>query len=77
MKNVILLLIVAAFAGSPAAAATKDKKTKQTAEAEEIAKQRDNSWRLVRDGLPLVLPSWSLPIYFGLHKDEKGEKAKK
>ena len=60
------------------AADTKEKKTKQTAEAEDIAKQHDNTLRAVRDALPLVLPSWSLPFYFGMHLDEtKDEKKKK
>jgi hypothetical protein len=60
MKKLILLLVVAAFAAS--SAATKQKKTKQTTEAEEIAKQHDNTRRALRDALPLVLPTWSLPI---------------
>ena len=82
MKKLALLLVVAAFAASPAVAATKQKKTKQTTEAEEIAKQHDNTRRALRDALPLVLPSWSLPVYFGMHLDEtknetKNEKKKK
>ncbi len=72
-----MLLFVAAFAASPAAAASTHKKSEQTAEAKQaaeaadIAKQHDNTQRLVRDSLPLVLPSWSLPIFFGMHLDEK------
>ena len=78
MKKIVLLLVIAAFAASPAAADTKEKKTKQTAEAEDIAKQHDNTLRAVRDALPLVLPSWSLPLYFGMPLDEtKNEKKKK
>ena len=77
MKKVFLLFVVAAFAVSPAMAATKQKKSKQAAEAEDIAKQHDNTLRAVRDGLPLVLPSWSLPFYFGMHMDEKTAKADK
>jgi hypothetical protein len=77
MKKLALLLVVTAFAASPAAADTKEK-TKRTAEAEDIAKQHDNTLRAVRDALPLVLPSWSLPFYFGMHLDEtKDEKKKK
>ena len=76
MKKIVLLVAAAAFAASPAAAETKQKKSKQTAEAEEIAKQHDNTLRALRDGLPLVLPSWSLPVYFGMHMDEKTEKKK-
>ncbi len=77
MKKLVALLVVAAFAASPAAAAMKQKKTKQATEAEEIAKQHDNTKRLVMDSLPLVLPSWSLPIYFSMHKDEKKDEKKK
>jgi hypothetical protein len=58
-------------------AATKHKKSKEAAEAEDIAKQHDNTWRALKDALPLALPSWSLPIYFSMHKDEKNEKKKK
>ena len=67
---------VAAFAASPAGAATKHKKSKEAAEAEDIAKQHDNTWRALKDAIPLALPSWSLPIYFSMHKDEKNEKKK-
>jgi len=77
MKRLVLLLVFAAFAASPAAAASKHKKSEQTAEAkqaaeaEDIAKQHDNTRRALRDALPLVLPSWSLPFFFGMHLDEK------
>ena len=77
MKKLVLLLVVAAFAASPAGAASKHKKSEQTAEAKQaaeaadIAKQHDNTRRALRDALPLVLPSWSLPIFFGAHLDEK------
>jgi hypothetical protein len=78
MKKLVLLLVIAAFAASPAAAASKHKKSKETAEAEELAKQHDNTRRALRDALPLVLPSWSLPVYFGMHLDDtKNEKKKK
>ena len=76
MKKLVLLLAVAAFAASPAAAASKHKKSKEATEAEEIAKQQDNTRRLVRDGLPLVLPSWSLPIYFSMQQNEKKNEKK-
>jgi hypothetical protein len=71
MKKIVLLLIVTAFAASPTAAATKQKKSKQATKAEQIAQQHDNTRRALRDSLPLVLPSWSLPIFFGMHMDEK------
>ena len=54
------------------------KKSKEATEAEEIAKQHDNTRRALRDALPLVLPTWSLPVYFGMHLDEtKNEQKKK
>jgi hypothetical protein len=71
MKKFALLLIAAAFAISPAAAATKSNKNKQTTEAEQLDKDHDNTRRALRDSLPLVLPSWSLPIFFGMNLDEK------
>jgi hypothetical protein len=77
-SKLVLMLVIAAFATSPAVAATKQKTVKQTTEAEDIAKQHDNTRRALRDALPLVLPSWSLPIYFGMHLDQtKDEKKKK
>ena len=77
-SKLVLMLVIAAFATSPAVAATKQKTVIQTTEAEDIAKQHDNTRRALRDALPLVLPSWSLPIYFGMHLDQtKDEKKKK
>jgi hypothetical protein len=77
-SKLVLLFVIAAFATSPAVAATKQKTVSQTSEAEEIAKQHDNTRRALRDALPLVLPSWSLPIYFGMQLDKtKDEKTKK
>ena len=76
-SKLVLMLVIAAFATSPAVAATKQKTVKQTTEAEDIAKQHDNTRRALRDALPLVLPSWSLPIYFGMHLDETKDANKK
>jgi hypothetical protein len=77
MRKLASLLVIAAFVASPAAAATKQKKDKETTEAEEIAKQHDNTRRALRDALPLVLPSWSLPFYFGMKLDETKDQKKK
>jgi hypothetical protein len=73
MKKTVLLLVATAVAVSPALAETKHKRkmTKEQAEAADIAKQHDNTRRALRDALPLVLPSWSLPIFFGMRMDEK------
>jgi hypothetical protein len=73
MTKLAALLIAAAIAAAPAAATTaKHKKmTKEEADAAEIEKEHDNTRRALRDGLPLLLPSWSLPIFFGTHMDDK------
>jgi len=72
MKKIVLLLAAVAIAASPAMAEAKKKKmTKEEKEAADIAQQHDNTRRAVRDALPLVLPSWSLPIFFGTHMDDK------
>lgn len=81
MKKIVLLLVVAAFAASPAAAETKHKKAKMTAEEAqmakrdaEIAKQNQLNYRAMKDALPLLLPSWSIPIYFTMQQDDKTKK---
>lgn len=84
MRKVVLLLAAAALAVSPVLANAKPKKTAEELEKERIAKEHDNSYRAVRDSLPLWLPSWSLPVFFGTGmdkklsgQDEKAEKAEK
>lgn len=77
MKKLAFLFVAAAVAVSPAIADAKVKKSKEAAEAEEIAKQHDNTWRAVKDSLPLWLPTWSLPVYFNMNKDQQPEKKKK
>ena len=80
MKKVVLLVAALALAASPALAAKKKKMTKEEQENAKIAEQHDNTRRALRDGLPLILPSWAVPIYFGTHMDEKmkeGDKKQK
>ena len=74
MKKFALLLAVAALAASPAAAASKHKKQKPD---DTFAKQSANTMRILRDGMPLVLPSWALPVYFGMGMDKTGKPEKK
>jgi len=69
MKKIALLLVVAAFAASPAAAASKHKKAAPKQEESVFQKQSQNTLRILRDGAPLVLPSYVLPIYFGMGMD--------
>jgi len=78
MKKIALLVLVAAFAASPAAAASKHKKPAKQEESVFMA-QAHNTMRILRDGAPLVLPSYVLPIYFGTGMDttQKPKEAKK
>jgi hypothetical protein len=72
MRKFVALLAAAALAASPVIAEAKaKKKTPEEIEKERIAQEHDNTYRAVRDGLPLVLPSWSLPIFFGTGMDKK------
>ena len=40
----------------------------------EIAKQNQLNYRAMRDAFSLVLPSWSLPVYFTMQQDDKKKK---
>jgi hypothetical protein len=73
MKKISLLLVVAGLAAAPAAAAPKQKMLTY----EEAMKQNQKSFQLVVEGLPLVLPSWALPFYFGMQKNKAQQGAKK
>jgi len=70
MKKFALLLAAAALVAAPAMAATKHKKAKEPTEAEKIAQQREDTKHVLVDSLPIVLPTWSLPVFFAIHKDE-------
>lgn len=74
MRKIAALLVVAAFAATPAAAASKHHKRHMKAKESVFAKQSANTMRILRDGMPLVLPSWALPVYFGTGMDKTGKK---
>jgi cell division septation protein DedD len=76
MKKLAFLLVAAAVAVSPVMADAKAKKSKEAAEAEDIARQHDNTKRALIDSLPLWLPTWSLPVYFNMNKNEPEKKKK-
>jgi hypothetical protein len=74
MKKIALLLVVAAVALSPAVAVAKHKKKVRYVDPGYAAEHMDKgeaSYRFMRDALPLFLPSWSLPIYFGMRDGQK------
>lgn len=72
MKKIVMMLILVVFAVTPAAAMSKHHK-KAKPEESVFAKQSANTLRILRNGLPLILPSWLMPVYFGMHMDkEKG-----
>ena len=78
MKRIALLLALTLVAAAPAAAAPQAKKPAEATpkdpqqmtfdEAMEVNKR---NLSLIPKGLPLVLPSWSLPVYFAVNKDEE------
>jgi hypothetical protein len=70
MKKMSLLLIVAIVAATSASAAEK-KPWEMT--YEEAMAQNAKSWRLVKEGAPLVLPTWALPFYFSYKNAEKAQ----
>jgi hypothetical protein len=69
MQKMPLLVIVAMAAAAPAIA--QDNGPKQLTYDEAIA-QNAKSWKLVKEGLPLVLPTWALPFYFTMYKNPDG-----
>jgi hypothetical protein len=68
MKKLALFVAIAALAASPAMAQNKKSKAQKQPEMADWEKQNDNSARLVRDSLPMWLPSWAQPIYHGAIK---------
>ena len=69
MKKIVLLVVAAVLAVSPAMA--------KKANVKKETDPNEASWRLVKASAPLVLPSWALPIYFGMQNDEKKKDVKK
>jgi hypothetical protein len=82
--KVVVFLVTAAVAGamamttvSPADAA----KRKRTPHVESTTPENSNeqSWRIVRDSLPIFLPSFSIPVYLKMKEDQptKGKRVRK
>jgi hypothetical protein len=65
MKKVVLMAVIAAFAASPALAATKKKaKMKKPAPVAQSANPNDAGYRLTRDALPSLTPTWWKVLYY-------------
>jgi hypothetical protein len=81
VKKIALLLVLAAFAAAPAAAAPKKPaatpKNPQDMTFDEAMAYNKKNLSLIVQGLPLVLPTWSLPIVFSLQKDADKAKPEK
>ena len=85
MRKVALLVALALVAAAPTAAMAKTKK-KPAKPAEQVQtdpqkmtfdqamEYNKHNLSLIPKGLPLVLPSWSLPVYFYVTKDEETAK---
>jgi hypothetical protein len=87
MKKLALLLALAVVATAPTAAMAKARKHAKPVQQvqtdpqkmtfdEAMAYNRKNL-SLIPQGLPLVLPSWSLPMYFAINKDQEPAKPAK
>ena len=68
MRKTAVLLALLMVASSPAFA--KAKKAKPAAQPA-VVSQNEGSARLVRDALPLLLPSAAQVVYFSAQKDAK------
>jgi hypothetical protein len=74
MKKLALAFLVVAVALAPAATFAKKKKRMKHVDPGYAAEHMDRgeaSYRFMRDALPLFLPSWTLPIYFGMRDAHK------
>jgi hypothetical protein len=75
MKRIALLALMALVAAAPASAAPK--KAKKAPPVAASTNPNENSYRLVRDALPVFLPSWTIPIYLKAKEADAAPKAKR
>lgn len=88
MKKIALIVALAVLAAAPTAAMAKTKK-KPAKPAEQVQtdpqkmtfdqamEYNAHNLSLIPKGLPLVLPSWTLPMYFAATKEEEPVKTAK
>lgn len=83
MKKLALLLVLSIAASVPATAASKKKpapvvdKDPQYMTFDEAMAYNKRNLSVIPAALPLILPSWSLPVYFEVTKDKDEPKAGK
>jgi hypothetical protein len=88
MKKIALLIALALVAAAPtvAMAKTKKKPVKPAAQVQtdpqkmtfdEAMAYDKRNLSLIPQALPLILPSWTLPVYFAVNKDEPAKAVKK
>jgi len=88
MKKLALIVALAVVAAAPTAAMAKAKKKAvkaapvvQTAQQkmtyDEAMAYNAHNLSLLPKGLPLVLPSWTLPVYFAVTKEDEAAKPAK
>jgi hypothetical protein len=65
MKKIALVVLAAMVAASPAVAKKKSKKMAKEPTAWE---RNEAGFRLVRDSLPIYLPTWAMPLYMSTQK---------
>lgn len=72
MKTTALVIAIAVALTAPALAASKKSKraAKPADTMSEAQKTNDASFRLVKGSLPIFLPSWAVPIYVGVNKEQ-------
>jgi hypothetical protein len=63
MKKIALAFVIAAMAASPAMAKKAKRMHHHGGMVVASANPNENSWNFVRDGFPVFLPSWSIPVY--------------
>jgi hypothetical protein len=70
MRKYIIGLAMLLVAAAPAFAAKKmAKHARAKPVAAQTANSSDNTWRFLRDALPVFLPAYTLPIYFKMKGD--------
>jgi hypothetical protein len=82
MRKWMLTVAMAMLVASPAMAAEKKAKkaAKETRPVEQPLQKVDSneaSWRLVKGALPIILPSWSMPLYMQVHGNDAAAEQKK